>query len=106
MVQDRRDNGRQDPPILRIPDTDTCVQASGRYTMTVKGQSIDLTKMAMERAKTFACGYSPDPGCRIIAARDHQVAMDFNTAHTGLMTGQDPQTRARDQVPNTKRGVP
>ena len=62
-------------PISRVPYPDTSIQTAGRYSDTVKGNSIDLTEMTLQRAQALSCRDTPDFGGGVITSRNYQIAM-------------------------------
>ena len=90
---------------MRIPYPYTGVQASCRDPVTVKGDGVDLTEVALKGSQALPSGDAPYLGCSIVAPRHDQVTMDFEAADTGLMSHQNASASSRLQIPHSKRGV-
>lgn len=77
-----------------VPDPDARVQASRCDTPPVKSDRVDLAEVSGQRPYTAALGDTPYPGRRVVATGYHEIAMNREAAHTGLMPDKDIATRS------------
>ncbi len=76
----------QNLPRRRIPDTNIGVKTAGNNSLAVKGNGVDLTKMALECLQTPPFRYAPDSGKCIVASGNHNVAFNLEAADARLVT--------------------
>lgn len=90
---------------VRIPNANARVQTSRRYSLAVKGNRVDLTEMAGQRAQASALRNTPDLRSSVIAPRNNNVAMDRKAPNTSLVTYKNTPTSPRHQIPDSQRRV-
>jgi len=77
-----------------VPDPDARVQASRCDTPPVKSDRVDLAEVPGQRPYTAALGDTPYSGRRVVTTGYHEIAMNREAAHTGLMPDKDVATRS------------
>ena len=87
---------------MGIPDAHARIQAPGGNLLAIKSNGVNLTEMPGQCPQTLSTLDTPDLGCGIVATRDDEVAVDFETTDAGLMSVQNSLQLSGHEVPDAE----
>jgi hypothetical protein len=73
-------------PIVRIPYPHTSIQTSSGYPVSIKSDSVDLGEMTRECSQQSTILDAPHFCHSIVASRNYDVALNFETTDARLVT--------------------
>ena len=91
--------------ILWVPDAHACVQTASRDPLSVKGDGVDLAKVAVQCAQAPSLRNAPDPGRRIVTARNYNIAVDLQAPDAGQMANKNVLAESSLDIPYPQRGI-
>lgn len=91
--------------VFWVPDAHAGVETASCDPLSVKGDGVDLAEVAVQCAQAPSLGDTPDPGCRIVATGNYNIAVDLQAPDTGQMANENVLAESGLDIPYPQRCI-